>query len=60
MAYSTTGTAFDVSAGIMVGLGLSGVAMVFAAYGLIAPVVGAVLQEVIDIAVIVNALRTSR
>jgi heavy metal translocating P-type ATPase len=45
---------------IMVGLGLSGLAMAFAAFGLITPVVGAVLQEAIDVAVIVNALRTSR
>jgi heavy metal translocating P-type ATPase len=45
---------------ILVGLGLSAVAMVFAAYGMIAPAVGAALQEGIDIAVIVNALRTSR
>jgi P-type E1-E2 ATPase len=45
---------------IWTGLGLSGAAMVFAACGLIAPAVGAVLQEVIDVAVILNALRTSR
>ena len=45
---------------ILVGLGLSGAAMVFAAYGLITPVFGALLQEAIDVAVIVNALRTSR
>ncbi|HEU4996153.1 MAG TPA: heavy metal translocating P-type ATPase [Gemmatimonadaceae bacterium] len=45
---------------IMVGLGLSSVAMVFAAYGMIAPVMGAALQEAIDVAVILNALRTSR
>ena len=45
---------------IWVGLGLSGVAMVAAAVGLIAPVPGALLQEAIDVAVIVNALRTSR
>jgi heavy metal translocating P-type ATPase len=44
---------------IWVGLGLSGVAMGFAAAGAIAPVTGAILQEVIDIAVIVNALRAS-
>ena len=43
---------------IVVGLGLSGVAMVFAAFGLIPPVAGALLQEGIDIAVILNALRT--
>jgi len=45
---------------IRVGLGLSGAAMVLAAIGLIAPVPGALLQEAIDVAVIVNALRTSR
>ena len=45
---------------IWVGLGLSGVAMIAAAAGLIAPVPGALLQEAIDVAVIVNALRTSR
>jgi heavy metal translocating P-type ATPase len=45
---------------ILVGLGLSVVGMVFAAYGMIPPVMGAVLQEGIDVAVIVNALRTSR
>ena len=45
---------------IWVGLGLSAVAMAAAAAGLIAPVAGALLQEAIDVAVIVNALRTSR
>lgn len=45
---------------IGVGLGLSGLAMLWAAAGGIAPVTGAVLQEAIDIAVIVNALRTIR
>ena len=45
---------------IVVGLGLSGVAMAFAAAGFITPVVGAALQEGIDVAVILNALRTSR
>jgi heavy metal translocating P-type ATPase len=44
---------------IWVGLGLSGVAMVVAAFGGVAPITGAVLQEVIDVAVILNALRTS-
>ena len=43
---------------IGVGLGLSGIAMIFAAFGYIPPVVGAFLQQGIDIAVIVNALRT--
>lgn len=45
---------------IWAGLGLSGVAMGFAAFGYIPPVLGAVLQEAIDVAVIVNALRASR
>lgn len=44
---------------IWVGLGLSGVAMFFAARGFIPPTIGALLQEAIDVAVIVNALRTS-
>ena len=44
---------------IWVGLSLSCVAMVFAAAGYIPPVVGALLQEGIDVAVIVNALRAS-
>jgi heavy metal translocating P-type ATPase len=42
---------------IVVGLALSGIAMIFAAFGYITPVAGALLQEVIDIAVILNALR---
>jgi len=42
------------------GMILSGIAMGFAAFGLIAPAMGAVLQEVIDIAAILNALRASR
>ncbi len=45
---------------IGVGLGLSAVAMVFAAFGQIAPAFGALLQEGIDVAVILNALRSSR
>jgi heavy metal translocating P-type ATPase len=44
---------------IGVGLGLSIVAMLFAAAGHIPPVVGALLQEAIDVAVIVNALRAA-
>ena len=42
---------------VYAGVGLSVVGMTAAAAGLIAPVQGAVLQEVIDIAVILNALR---
>ena len=44
---------------IWAGLGLSGVAMLVAAFGGLTPIVGAALQEVIDVAVILNALRTS-
>ena len=42
---------------IVVGLALSGAAMIAAAMGHITPVAGALLQEGIDVAVIVNALR---
>ena len=44
---------------IWVGLGLSAAAMVVAAFGGLPPLAGAGMQEVIDVAVIVNALRTS-
>jgi cation transport ATPase len=43
--------------GIRFGLGASIVLMVIASFGLIAPALGAILQEVIDIVVIFNALR---
>lgn len=42
------------------GMGLSLLAMGFAAFGLLAPVIGALLQEAIDVAVILNALRALR
>lgn len=42
---------------IFIGIGLSLVLMVLAALGFIPPVVGAMLQEVIDVVVILNALR---
>lgn len=44
---------------VWVGLGLSGVAMGFAAAGLIPPITGALLQEAIDVVVIINAVRAS-
>lgn len=44
---------------IFVGLGLSSVGMVAAAAGFIPPVAGALIQEGIDLAVILNALRAS-
>jgi P-type E1-E2 ATPase len=44
---------------IWVGLGLSSLAMGFAAAGMIPPTFGALLQEAVDVAVILNALRAS-
>ena len=43
--------------GIFIGLGFSSALMVIAAFGYIQPAIGAILQEVIDAAVILNALR---
>jgi P-type E1-E2 ATPase len=45
---------------IWTGLGLSAAFMLVAAAGHIPPPIGALLQEAIDVAVILNALRTSR
>jgi cation transport ATPase len=45
---------------VLVGMGLSVVAMGFAAAGDVPPVAGAVLREAIDPAVILNALRARR
>ena len=45
---------------VVAGMVLSGVAMGFAAAGVIAPVAGALLQEGIDLAVVLNALRALR
>ena len=45
---------------VVAGVGLSLGAMAFAAAGLLAPAWGALLQEVIDVAVILNALRARR
>jgi heavy metal translocating P-type ATPase len=45
---------------VVIGLTVSGLAMCFAAAGYIPPVAGAVLQEALDVAVILNALRSSR
>jgi P-type E1-E2 ATPase len=44
---------------IVVGLGLSSIAMLVASVGGIQPIAGALIQEAIDVAVILNALRTS-
>jgi len=45
---------------VVVGIGLSLLAMIAAALGYLSPVQGALLQEAIDVAVIVNALRALR
>jgi soluble P-type ATPase len=45
---------------IVAGMTLSGIAMAFAAAGWLAPVAGALTQEAIDVAVILNALRALR
>jgi heavy metal translocating P-type ATPase len=45
---------------VLLGLGASLVAMGFAAAGFLTPVAGALLQEVIDVGVILNALRALR
>ena len=45
---------------VVAGLGLSVLAMVAAAFGYLSPVQGALLQELIDVAVILNALRALR
>lgn len=46
--------------GIWVGMGLSAVAMVFAAFGFISPPAGALIQEAFDVIVILNALRAGK
>ncbi len=46
--------------GIWVGMSLSAIAMLFAAFGFIPPAAGALLQEAIDVVVILNALRAGR
>ncbi|KQW21853.1 haloacid dehalogenase [Afipia sp. Root123D2] len=43
--------------GVFAGMGLSLIGMVAAAFGYLTPVQGALIQEAIDVAVIVNALR---
>jgi heavy metal translocating P-type ATPase len=45
---------------VYAGIGLSIVGMIAAAFGYITPVEGALIQEVIDVAVILNALRALR
>jgi len=45
--------------GILIGIGLSSLGMIAASFGMISPLYGAILQEVIDVLVIINALRST-
>ena len=45
---------------VVAGMGMSLVAMGFAAFGFLPPVAGAIIQELIDVSVILNALRALR
>lgn len=45
---------------IVIGMGLSAIAMIVATVGWLAPVAGALTQEAVDVAVILNALRALR
>jgi heavy metal translocating P-type ATPase len=45
---------------VVIGMGLSVVAMTGAAFGLLVPIVGALVQEAIDVIAILNALRALR
>ena len=46
--------------GIWVGMSLSALAMIFAAFGFISPAAGALIQEAFDVIVILNALRAGK
>jgi P-type E1-E2 ATPase len=45
---------------IVIGIGLSIVGMGFAAFGFITPVMAAIIQEIIDVGVTINALRAAK
>ena len=53
-------TAAGARSSVLAGMGLSVAAMVVAAFGYLPPVAGALFQEIIDLAVILNALRALR
>ena len=53
-------TRFIALESVYAGIGLSTLGMIAAAFGYLTPVEGALLQEVIDVAVILNALRVLR
>ncbi len=61
MAIGASRRAFGIARqSVLIGLGLSIAAMGFAAAGFLVPIAGALLQEGIDVAVILNALRALR
>jgi cation transport ATPase len=45
---------------IVIGIGLSIIGMGFAAFGFITPILAAVIQEIIDVGVTINALRAAK
>jgi len=53
-------TMFIAKQSMYIGVGLSVLGMIFASLGYVPPLYGAVIQEVIDVAVIINALRAAR
>jgi heavy metal translocating P-type ATPase len=58
--YISRRTIFIALQSILAGIGVSVIGMLFAATGHIPPIVGAFIQEAIDVMVILNALRASR
>jgi heavy metal translocating P-type ATPase len=60
MVHISKNTMYIAKQSIYIGMGLSILAMGVAAFGYLPPVVGALTQEAIDVAVILNALRVLR
>jgi heavy metal translocating P-type ATPase len=56
IAHRTRSIAIQTAVG---GMALSGVGMLFAAFGFLPPLVGAIAQEIIDLLAVLNALRTT-
>ena len=60
-AFAIARRSFDIARqSVRVGIGLSSIGMILAAFGWLLPIEGAVAQEIIDVAVILNALRALR
>jgi len=61
MAFAIARRSFTIARqSVRVGIGLSSMGMILAAFGFLLPIEGAVAQEIIDVAVILNALRALR